>query len=151
VECKFRQLVQHTDEVATFWKEIALNLGISTAKVDRINGDHDKLREKCYNMFKTWFQLTVNPCWCQFISALESVELFQLATKMKQKYLTTGIYRSFYGYYNNLVARIITTAARREIILYCVAHVIIDTALILKCILSVLCERTIHIFKFTKM
>jgi len=84
-------LVQHIDEVASFWKEIALNLGIPPAKVDRINKDHDELREKCYDMFRTWIQLTVNPCWCQFISALESVELFQLATKMKQNYMPTGI------------------------------------------------------------
>ena len=66
------------------------------AKVTTIDRDCDRLKEKCYEMFQTWVQQTANPCWCQIIGALESVELFQLAMKIKCKYLNTGKHRELY-------------------------------------------------------
>ena len=81
-----KELVKYSTKISTHWKEIALHLEISEHKISAINIDHsNNVADKCYEMFNTWLQISVSPCWCCFIQALcaHDVGLCKVAEEAK--------------------------------------------------------------------
>ena len=81
---ELRQLVHYSDKIVTCWKEVALELSLSTHEVDRINVDHSSVNKKCYDTFNTWLRQTCDPCWCQVANAFKTVGLNEVAREIKE-------------------------------------------------------------------
>ena len=91
---KLTDLLKYKTNIATRWKEVALNLKIPEDKVSIINADYPNLEEKCYHMFETWLE-AVSVCWCNLIEALYAcdVGLHKVAEEVKVhlKYDNTSV------------------------------------------------------------
>ena len=83
-------MVRYSDDIAANWRYVALQLGITENRIMVIDIDHQYTIDKCFEMFKTWLQISVNSCWCQFIQALYDVKLFSVAEKAKAHLKLTG-------------------------------------------------------------
>ena len=87
---ELKDLIMYSHNIAVYWKEIALHLGITEDRIVIIDIDYGRVEGKCYEMFNTWLDISVNPCWCQFIQALHDVKLFRVAEKAKRHLQLTG-------------------------------------------------------------
>lgn len=73
---ELKELVKYSLKIATYWKEIAINLEIPGAKISTIDINHpNDVKGKCYEMFDTWLQTKKFPCWCSFIKALYACDV----------------------------------------------------------------------------
>ena len=43
------------------------------------------VQDKCYKMLSTWLEITISPCWCKFIQALNNCSLYTVAGEAKNK------------------------------------------------------------------
>ena len=74
-------LIKYSNRIVRYWKEIAAVLGIQ-GDIAAIDTDNSRAEEKCLDMFTTWLQRKVNPCWCHFIQALHVVGLDNVAEEV---------------------------------------------------------------------
>ena len=75
---KLSDLIRYSKKISGYWKEIAVLLGIED-KIAAIDIDNQHTEKKCFDMFTTWLERTINPCWCHFIQALYDVRLDNIA------------------------------------------------------------------------
>ena len=83
---ELRELVHYSDKIVTCWKQLALQLSLSPEVVDIIDLDYNKVKDKCYGMFKSWLMRTCDPCWCQVASAFKMVKLNEAAGEIEKKF-----------------------------------------------------------------
>ena len=81
---ELEDLVTYSNNVGAYWKDIALQLSITEQRIVIIDHNYQCVEKKCFEMFKIWLQISVNPCWCQFIQALYVVRLDNVAEKAKR-------------------------------------------------------------------
>ena len=80
---ELRELVKYSSKISTCWKELALHLGISEYTISVIDVNHSiDVNNKCYEMFNTWLQSSISPCWCHFAQALNTVGLNGIAEEV---------------------------------------------------------------------
>ncbi|XP_065919173.1 protein NLRC3-like [Dysidea avara] len=84
---KLKELSPYSDDISSCWKEVALQLDLPWEKVNTIDIDHSRTKDKCCHMFNTWLQRSCDPCWCQIVEALKIVRMLQVARKMELTYL----------------------------------------------------------------
>ena len=84
---KLKELCPYSDDISLCWKELALQLDLPLEKVDTIDIDHSRTKDKCYHMFNTWLRGSHDPCWCQIVKALKILRMLQVARKMELTYL----------------------------------------------------------------
>ena len=80
------ELVHYSDKFVKCWKQLALNLSLSSHVVDAIDVNHVDVKDKCYDIFNTWLKQTCDPCWCQVANAFKKVELNEIAGKIEKKF-----------------------------------------------------------------
>ena len=83
-------MLKYSDNITAYWKVIALRLGVTENRITMIDIDHLIVRDKCFDMFKTWLEISVNPCWCHFIQALHDIQLLSVAEEAKTHLQLTG-------------------------------------------------------------
>ena len=78
-----KDLMDYSVKISTCWKEIALHLNISKNKISviEVNNPSD-VKNKCYEMFNTWLQLNIFPCWCHLAKALDAVGQHSVAEEV---------------------------------------------------------------------
>ena len=80
---ELKELVKYSTKISTCWKELALHLGISDCTISVIEANHpNNVKHKCYEMFNTWLQSQISPCWCHFAQALINVGLNGIAKEV---------------------------------------------------------------------
>ena len=79
-----KELMKYSKIISSQWKRIALQLDVSVYKTDAIDKNHpNNIESKCDNMLQTWLQTTTSACWCQFIQALYTVGLNEVANEVR--------------------------------------------------------------------
>lgn len=84
---ELKDLLKYFYKIASNWKYIALQLGVTENCIMMIDIDHPTVEMKCYKMFKTWLEISVDPCWCHFVKALYDVGLFSVAEEARKRHL----------------------------------------------------------------
>ena len=74
--------------ISSCWKELALELDLPYDTINRINRDHDNIKDKCYDMFNTWLQRSPDACWCHIVNALKMCKMLQLAKDIEESFLS---------------------------------------------------------------
>ena len=80
---QLRDLIKYSTKISVYWKEVAIQLGVPKDKVSTIDLDHQRVEQKCPELFNTWLNKTVHSCWCHFIQALCDVGLNGVAKEEK--------------------------------------------------------------------
>ena len=87
---QLKELVLYSKLISSEWKIIGLRLEIPKEKINVIDVDNQhSVKDKCYEMFIAWLQITISPCWCHFIKALVDVRLYDVAAEA-QKHLESS-------------------------------------------------------------
>ena len=86
-EPDLKELVKYSNKIADHWKIIALNLKGCEHRIAIIDKDNNNVELKCFEMFNTWLQSDISPCWCHFIQALQTTGLHKAAEEITLKYL----------------------------------------------------------------
>ena len=81
---ELKDLIRYSSNIAAYWKDIALQLGIPEHHIMMIDIAHPHVRKKCLEMFETWLAISVNACWCHFKQALYDVGLDVVAEEAKR-------------------------------------------------------------------
>ena len=85
---KLIELTKYSEKVSSKWQNLAIQLGIPTSVISRIDQDHSHVEKKCHEMFDYWLINMEQPrWWCHFIQALYNVGLDEVAEEAKQKHL----------------------------------------------------------------
>ena len=74
--------------MSSCWKELALELDLPLETINRIDNDHDHIKEKCYDMFNTWLQRSPDASWCHIVNALKMCKMLQLAKDIEESFLS---------------------------------------------------------------
>ena len=85
---KLKELCRYSDSVSPYWKKLALELDFPYEVVDRIDNDHNRLTDKCYDMFNTWLQRSPDACWCHIVNALKMCNMLQMARNVEETFLS---------------------------------------------------------------
>ena len=85
---KLKELCRHYEAVSYCWKELALELDLPLETINRIDNDHDRIKDKCYDMFNTWLQRSPDACWCHIVNALKMCKMLQLAKDIEESFLS---------------------------------------------------------------
>ena len=85
---RLKELCRHYEAVSSCWKELALELDLSYDTINRIDNDHDRIKEKCYDMFNTWLQRSPDACWCHIVNALKMCKMLQLSKDIQESFLS---------------------------------------------------------------
>ena len=87
-----RDLEQLTD-VGWDWFKFGLALGVPLNELRSIESSYRKEKaEWCMSaMLECWLKITPGACWQQVIAALEELDLINLASQVKRKYLPEGV------------------------------------------------------------
>ena len=85
---ELKELVRYSDHIVTCWRELALELSLSSEAIDTINVKPVDVKDKCYDMFNTWLRQTCDPCWCQVANAFKMVKLNEAAREIENKFGT---------------------------------------------------------------
>ena len=67
---------------------MALELDLPYETIDRIDNDHNRIKDKCYDMFYTWLQRSPDACWCHIVKALKICNMLQLANDIEESFLS---------------------------------------------------------------
>ena len=78
-----KDLIKYSTKISLFWQQVAIQLGLSKDRVFTIGLDHQRTEQKCLEVFNTWLNKTIHPCWCHFIQALCDVGLNGVAEEAK--------------------------------------------------------------------
>ena len=77
---ELKELIKYSPKISTCWREIALHLEISEDTLSVIVANNpNNVNKACYEMFNTWLQSSVSPCWCHFAQALYTIGLHGIA------------------------------------------------------------------------
>ena len=84
---------EELDEVGWDWLKFGLALGVPLFDLRKIEYHYGKANvELCMSaMLECWLKITPGACWQQVIAALEELDLIDLASHVKQKYLPEGV------------------------------------------------------------
>ena len=67
--------------------DLALELDLPYEKLNTIDNDHGRTKDKCRDMFNTWLESTPDACWYHIINALKMHNMLQLAKDIEQSFL----------------------------------------------------------------
>ena len=91
-------MCRHYEAVSSCWKELALEVDFPYETINRINKDHDNIKDKCYDMFNTWLQRSPNACWCHIVNALKQCKMLQLAKDIEKSFLGKYVAKKYTVY-----------------------------------------------------
>ena len=58
------------------WREIGLELNLSSAELDNIQADHPhEIKERCRTMLKVWLQRDVEASWGKLLKAVQNADI----------------------------------------------------------------------------
>ena len=85
---KLKELNRYSEAVSSCWKGLALELDLPHDTISRIDNDHNRIKDKCYDMFNTWLQRSPDACWCHIVEALKMQNMLQLANDIEKSFLS---------------------------------------------------------------
>ena len=82
-------MLVHLSEVGSDWFVFGIALGVPISKLRSIEASHLKegVKRCIVEMLQYWLDTTQAACWQQVTAALEQVDLINLASQVKHKYL----------------------------------------------------------------
>ena len=80
-------MCRYSEAVSSCWKELALELNFPYETIDRIDNERARIKDKCYDMFNTWLQRSLDACWCHIVNALKMHNMLQLAKNIEESFL----------------------------------------------------------------
>ena len=81
-------LLQHLDKVHDKWFEIGVALGLPPKNLRKIRGNsHGRQQRWMAEMIQQWLESNHDASWKQVVSALEKVNLFDLARNIDRQYM----------------------------------------------------------------
>ena len=82
----YKDLELYLEHISSYWRKIAIYLGISRQQISVINIDNSLMKDKCSKMLRIWLEKTISPCWCHFIEALIDCRLHDVAEAAKKHF-----------------------------------------------------------------
>ena len=81
------------------WREIGLELNLTSAELDNIQVDHpNEVKERCRTMFKVWLQRDVEPSWKKLLIAMQNADIYRPSPR-----IIAGTVQTLYTYVHSTV------------------------------------------------
>ena len=66
------------------WREIGLELNLTTAELDNIQVDHpNEVKERCRTMLKVWLQRDTEASWGKLLIAIQNADIYRPSPSIK--------------------------------------------------------------------
>jgi len=93
---ELRKLNHFFLDLAEYWKEVGLELGLSDSAITAIDIENKKIKDKCYHMFREWLTRSEDPCSCYIVKALRKYDMNQAAKRIEEAFLSMYVF-TLYG------------------------------------------------------
>ena len=85
---KLKELCRYSEAFSSCWVELGLELDLPNETITTIDKDHNRIKDKCREMFNTWLQRSPDACWCHIVNALKMHNMVQLAKNIEESFLS---------------------------------------------------------------
>ena len=86
-----QEMFEHLSEVGSNWFKFGMALGLSIRYLRSTESSGIEVKSCLKSVLREWLRITPGACWQQVIAALEELDLTNLASRIKQKYLPEGV------------------------------------------------------------
>ena len=59
------------------WREIGLELNLTSAELDNIQVDYPRVKERCRTMLKVWLQRDAEASWGKLLIAMQNADIYR--------------------------------------------------------------------------
>ena len=62
------------------WREIGLELNLTSAELDNIQVDYPRVKERCRTMLNVWLQRDAEASWGKLLNAIQNADIYRPGT-----------------------------------------------------------------------